>query len=348
MTSLFGVDFCPQPTFEDEFDGTKLSSMWKPSSYSFSESASFFSPTNVRVEDGYLILTLNNVGTTDEKGRIYIATSGEVVSTQEFGYGRYEFRVLISGLTPVTEAVQLLWDGGDYSKHHEYIGFDFQERGFLSLLSVGITKRDEFNVFHSAGTDDSQQPVPLNLKFHFFTIEYLPDSITWYYDLENIVRQEVSAVKKLPTHKMRVTMRNWLIDKLKYSLESSDMPVEFKIDYFKFTPIDDGKGSCQKVSLEDESKKEANSSSLDEKVTVSLSELEKVIENLPEGENNLIGYSGEITNFSIFKSAKVVWIYVDGEWQGYSPYRKVRETLEKNNITIFDKIPPYTGFWIQK
>ena len=341
----FGVEFCPEPTFIDEFEGAELSSAWQSSkNSSYMGSASLFSPTNVRVENGYLILSLKNIGTTDNKGNLYLATSGEVTSTLEFGYGKYEFRVMTRGLTAVTETLELLWDDGDYFKNHEYIGVEFQEKGFQSLLSVGIRESDVSDAFHSTEVDSAFQPVPLNLKPRFFTIEYLPDTITWYYDLENAVRQEASAVKQLPTHKMRVVLRNWLVEQLKYNITSKDMPIELKLDYFKFTPINEGKESCKKINLNSDEEEEDNSSQL----AGNLEELQQIIDNIPEGENHLIGYSGEIIDLEVFKNVKVVWIYVNGEWKGYSPYSKIRATLTKHKIPIFYIIPPYTGFWIQK
>jgi hypothetical protein len=353
-TQLAGVTFCSEPTFEDEFEGTTLSNAWVATkNISYGGSASLFSPSNVNIRDGYLVISLNNIGTTDDDGVLYNATSGEVTSTIDFGYGKYEFRTFTSGLDPVTETLQILWDNGDYYKNHEFIGFEFQQAGFMSLFSTGVTEADEINAYHNTEIDSSQQPVALGLRPRFFTIEYLEDSVTWYYD-NSAVRQEISTAKTLPTNKMRVVFRNWLIDQLKYNVTSKDMPVEYQIDYFKFTPVDKGGTSCKAIVIEteyDEIDNNIDLNSTDGSVpttTISITELQKKIDGLSAGTNSLLGSSVKITNLSIFKSAKVVWVYIDGVWKGYSPYSKIRDVMTSYKIEIFTEIPAYTGFWIQK
>ena len=340
---LFGYEFCPEPTFIDEFEGEKLSKTnWKISSNSsYPGSASLFSPTNVRVENGFLILNLEYIGTTDDKGNLYLATSGEVQSKLEFGYGRYEFRIITRGLDAVRENLELLWDGGDFYKHHEIIGLDFQQKGYFSILSTGVLDSENSNAFHSTEVDSTMQPVLLNLKPRFFTIEYTPDSIIWYYDIEKAVRKEVAEVKKLPTHKMRVVFRNWLVDELKYNIMPKDLPIEFQIDYFKFTPLNMDENSCKPIKSIEES--ESNNS-----LSLQLAELKTYIDALPKGKNYLVGFSEEITNLKVFENVKVVWIYSDDQWKGYSPNSKILKALVIYKIPIFNSIPKYTGFWIQK
>lgn len=353
FSPLFSVDFCETPAFEDEFEDDKLSSAWEASRDStFSTSASLFSPTNVNAVDGELIISLNNIGTTDNKGVLYRSTSGEISSTIEFGYGRYEFRILTAGLVPVIETLQIIWFNGDYDKDHQFIGFEFVEKGFTSLLAINVSESDEVNTYHNTEIDNStSQPKPsiLNLRYRFFTIEYTEDSVTWIYD-GSIVRQETTATKEIPDKKMKVLFRNWLINELKYNLSDNDMPVESKIDFFKFTPVDEGGKSCDKIKLpkSTDSDDDKDDVSEDSNLSVEYEELKEIIEDLEEDENHLIGFSGKIDLFSVFKSARVVWVYIDEKWKAYSPYSKIRDTLENHNIEIIEEIPPFTGFWIQK
>jgi len=354
---VFG-DFCPEPTFEDEFDGDELSKIWSyEQGYSFEGSASIFSKTNATTETGFLNLTVNSIGTTDAKGDFYRSTSGGVTTNIEFGYGKYEFRLSTAGSKAISETIHLIWvDDGDYAKGHQFIGLDFQEKGYMTLLAVNSTDK-ELNAFHGTETDPKTKAfVKLNSKPRFFTIDYTEDMINWYYD-NQLIRQETTAVKTLPTKKFTISIRNWLSEKNQYNIEADEFPIQTKIDYFRFTAEDIGGDSCQKIEIEDPEEiqiDEVNSSnssvtsSSKPKSGGTILELSNIIKNLSEDENHLLGFSGTITEMSVFKDAKVVWIYSDGEWKGYSPYQKIRDTLDKNGINTIWEIPPYTGFWIQK
>jgi len=338
LTILNSYDYCPEPTFVDEFDG-ELSAMWEATANAQTKgSASLYTPLNVKTENGNLVIFVNNIGTTDDKGNLYRATSAEVYTKAEFGYGRYDFRILTIGLDAVTEELELVWYDGDYYKDHQIVGFKFLSKGYYTKLGVTVNKNEELNTFHSTEVDGSLQPVKLNMIPRLFSIEYLPDTVSWIYDGQ-IVRQETNSSKKLPTHKMRILFRNWLDDELQYNIPDKDMPVETKIDFLKFTPIDLGGDSCKKVLIPNEEVEDKENKHED---------LIQILENLEPDQNYLIGYSEAIKKLSVFKSVRVVWIYLGGEWQAYSPYLKIKETLQKYGIPIFSEIPPYTGFWIQK
>ncbi len=341
-TTLFGFDFCPEPTFIDEFEDGNVSKNWVISNgFSFGGSASLFSSDNVKAEGGYLILSLNYVSTTDDKGKKYLATSGGVKSKLAFGYGKYEFRVQTRGLKGVREGLEISWDGGDYFKHHETIGYSFQKTGYLTMLVTGVGKKNEFYVYHMTNMDPvTHQPEALNLQPHIWTIDYLPDSITWYFD-EEPIRKEVADVKNLPTHKMNVAFNNWLADEAKYSVSADNMPIELTVDYFKFTPLNMDENSCKPIKSIEEN--ESNNS-----LSPQLAELKTYIDALPKGKNYLVGFSEEITNLKVFENVKVVWIYSDDQWKGYSPNSKILKALVIYKIPIFNSIPKYTGFWIQK
>jgi len=338
LTILNGYQYCPEPTFVDEFD-KGLSVMWETTTDKHAPgSVSLYTPFNVKTEAGKLVLSVNKIGTTDSNGEFYPSTSAEIFTKAEFGYGRYDFRILTIGLDSVTEELELIWYDGDYYKDHQLVGFTFVKKGYYTKLGVTVNKNEELNTFHSTEVDGSSQPVNLNMVPRLFSIEYLPDTVSWIYDGQ-IVRQEINGSKKLPTHKMRVLFRNWLVDELQYNIPDKDMPVETKIDFVKFTPIDLGGDSCKKVLIPNEEVEDKENKHED---------LIQILENLEPDQNYLIGCSEGIKKLSIFKSVRVVWIYLNGRWQAYSPYLKIREILKKYNIPIFSEIPPYTGFWIQK
>ncbi len=338
LTILNGYQYCPKPTFVDEFD-KGLSVMWETTTDKHAPgSVSLYTPFNVKTEAGKLVLSVNKIGTTDSNGEFYPSTSAEIFTKAEFGYGKYEFRVTVIGLEPVTEELELIWYDGDYYTDHQLIGFKFLPEGYFTKLGVTVDSDDEINVYHSTEVDEDFEPVKLNLKTRSFAIEYLPDKVSWSYD-GKIVRQETNNSKPLPTHKMRILFRNWLVEKLQYKIPDEDMPVKTKVDFVKFTPIDLGKDSCKKVLIPN---------NIDEDDENNYEELIQILENLEPDQNYLIGCSEGIKKLSIFKSVRVVWIYLNGRWQAYSPYLKIREILKKYNIPIFSEIPPYTGFWIQK
>jgi beta-glucanase (GH16 family) len=338
LSFLYSADeLCSEPTFEDEFDGEEWSDMWvKTNSVSFDGSASLLYPNNVNLLDDELVLNLEFIGTTDSSGTLFRSTSGEVKSSMEFGYGRYEFRIWATGIEPMTETVLLLWDGDNYAKHHEIIGFDLLEKGYMTLMATGVMEDDEVNTFHNTKLDQNFEGEKISLKYHLYQIDYFPEKVIWYYDNEAI-RQELASAKTLPDQKMRVVFRNWLVEDLQYSLTNDDLPVEFKIDYFKFTPLNEDEDSCSAIEDSDIGT-----------VTNQTNELQTKIEGLEFNKNFLLGASEKIDNFSIFKSARVVWIFSDEKWKAYSPYRKIRETLEANGIEVIEEIPAYSGFWIQK
>jgi beta-glucanase (GH16 family) len=357
LSTIFG-DFCPNTTFEDEFEEGDLTSIWsKSSGTTFPTNASLFYADNVTLEKGYLVLSLDLVGVTDKDGVLYRTTGGELVSVENFGYGRYEFRALNSGLDGVVQTIHMVWDDGDYDKHHQFLGFDLGETAYMTLFSTGVFPTDEITIYHTLEGPD-EQPEDVDLRPRFLTIEYTPESVVWYFD-GVVARTESSSIRELPDKEMKIIFRIWLQEKYQYNVKTSDLPIYFMIDYFKFTPYDDGEaGTCDELDIGDDEEEEdtdaeSNSSSTtstdtDGTVVYDNSGLEAKIETLTYNKNHLLGTSGKIDDLSLFKSARVVWIFLDNEWKAYSPYIKIREILEANGIEVVDEIPAYSGFWIQK
>jgi len=362
LQSVYG-SFCKKPTFQDKFLEPELSKMWDSAQgYSYDTSPAVFTSMNVGTAKKYAVVSVNNITTSDADGETYKYTCGELHTTVDLGYGRYEFDIKVSGQKAVNESFYLLWMDGDYTTDHESIGFEFQESGYLTMLGLGVDEEDEFNVFHATPQDSATMtPEKLNKKTRKFAVEYTKKGITWFYN-GKAVRQESAKVRKnLPEHKFQVIFRNWLLSKYIYNVKDKDFPLDLKVNSFTFYSVDDGGDSCAEIEIpvekevvkEVEKTVEVVKDDVVKEVTEcptaqGYDDLEYVIQNLPNESNTLLGTSTEITNFSLFKSAKVVWIFLDLEWKAYSPLYKIRETLTANNIPIFSEIPSHTGFWIQK
>ena len=73
---------------------------------------------------------------------------------------------------------------------------------------------------------------------------------------------------------------------------------------------------------------------------------ESILDNLHEGWN-FIGTNEAITDFSIFDTIQIVWVYKDNSWLGYSPNSTyVRELRRQNKLlTSIDK---NSGMWVYK
>jgi beta-glucanase (GH16 family) len=350
----FGVEFCSSPAFEDDFDGTELSNAWKTSTEGVADSAaSIFSPLSVAVTGGKLALSISLVGTTDDTGKFYRATSGEVVSNIEFGFGIYEVRLQTRGHMAVGEAFRLLWYEDDYYEDRQSIALNFFEQGFYSVYEIGPADNDKSEVRHNTDFNEASNDFELlNEQAHTFKVEYTSEGLSWYYDGVE-VRKEVATLKEIPTQPMRVIFYNWLDEMLQYNVTSADMPVDTTITSFKFTPVDEGGTSCDPIPIPTTTTNSDGTTTVDGDTTVVITDedlkaLQNTITLLQPNNMHLVGYTEAITNLSVFQGAKVVWIYSNGSWQGYSPYSKVRTLLEANDITVFEEIPAYSGFWIQK
>ena len=73
----------------------------------------------------------------------------------------------------------------------------------------------------------------------------------------------------------------------------------------------------------------------------------EVLESLDRGWS-LLGTLAEIKDISIFKDFKIVWIFADGEFKGYSPYPDIRRKIRNAHFPIFNKVPKNAGLWLYK
>ncbi len=73
----------------------------------------------------------------------------------------------------------------------------------------------------------------------------------------------------------------------------------------------------------------------------------KVIESLDKGWS-LLGTLAPIEDVSIFDSAKIVWIFADGQFQGYSGDANIKRKIRKAGFKVFRKVPKHAGIWLYK
>jgi len=106
---------------------------------------------------------------------------------------------------------------------------------------------------------------------------------------------------------------------------------------FNLMSMSDLQGEMQKLTT----KIKANPSKYGIKVT------KKVLDNLDQGWS-LLGTLAEIKDISIFADFKIIWIFADGEFKGYSSSPDVRRKIRNAKFSIFNNVPKNAGIWLYK
>jgi predicted outer membrane repeat protein len=73
----------------------------------------------------------------------------------------------------------------------------------------------------------------------------------------------------------------------------------------------------------------------------------EVVQSLDKGWS-LLGTLAEIEDISIFDGAKIVWIFAEGEFKGYSPDPDVRRKIRGAYFELFSHVPKNAGIWLYK
>ena len=183
----------------------------------------YYSPSNVKVEDGLLKLISKN---EKFKGRDY--TSGAVHSMGKFNflYGKVEMKAKLPVGQGVFPAFWMMPDKGDTWLPEidimEMLGHEPNEVWMVShWLDTAGTLNSDANTFK--GPDFSK-------GFHTFSIEWTPDSITWFID--DIERFQSS--KFIPTENMYLYLNTAIGGSWPGSPEYSTVfPVNYEIDYVR-------------------------------------------------------------------------------------------------------------------
>jgi len=95
----------------------------------------------------------------------------------------------------------------------------------------------------------------------------------------------------------------------------------------------------------------SNNENVDENLTTSNTttlnnDLSKVLTDLPNGWS-LVGFEKEIDPTQIDINYKVMWIFENGQWMGYSKNKDILAKI-KDKFELIKTIKPHQGFWIYK
>ena len=106
---------------------------------------------------------------------------------------------------------------------------------------------------------------------------------------------------------------------------------------FNLMSMSDLQGEMQKLTT----KIKANPSKYGIKVT------KEVLDQLDKGWS-LLGTLAEIKDISIFANFKIIWIFADGEFKGYSSSPNIRRKIRNAKFNIFNRVPKNAGIWLYK
>jgi beta-glucanase (GH16 family) len=362
---LNAVEFCEEPVFQEDFLEDLNEAVWLKATWGFPGSSSLFDPENVSVgNDDGLELSVVKISAMDGDGVQYDFTGAELrtMDPYVFGYGKYEFEIKIDASEGLNESFFIAWDGGEYARHHQYMGFQFLEQGYSILFSTGPD--EELNTNHDAPTNSLDTIVSMNKSFYKFTIEYTEDSVTWYLDDEKIRKQSGSSDLELPDQKMNIIFRSWLPTDNLSKISEYDFPTTTRYKYIKFYPVKEDETSCEVISTEpeeevvaeeedtsDTTSSDSDSTTVTTTTTASLEELTTMVSSLASGNFYMLGTPVDIPESSlstVFESVKIVWVFENGAWSAFSPNSIIKTAITQNGIATLSKIPKYYGFWIEK
>lgn len=152
----------------DRFDDDR----WVKATHTFDENAAQFVPDNVVVEGGLLKLRVTKVASGNKQ-----YSAAEVYSTDDFTFGRFEGRIkfcagsgIVSSLFTYRDDVEVSWQEIDV----EYLG--------------NLSNAIQYNLISGTFANRHYQPRVVTLaysptaEFHDYTIEWLPDGVTFYVD----------------------------------------------------------------------------------------------------------------------------------------------------------------------
>ncbi|GEM_PF-3043531 len=73
----------------------------------------------------------------------------------------------------------------------------------------------------------------------------------------------------------------------------------------------------------------------------------QILNSLDKGWS-LLGTLAEINDISVFDGFKIVWIFADGVFKGYSSNPEIRKKIVNANFEVFTKVPRNAGIWLYK
>lgn len=222
----------------DDFGGTSLSSQWTVYDGKATNGDSVWTPDNVSVRDGRLVLS--GMGST-VGGLCWCGPN-----TPDYAFGNYEFRVRVdagNGYIPVL----LLWPDAE----------DWPIGGEIDMLEVPNGDRQEGNATLHYAADNQQfgRSAPADFtQWQTIRLEWRSDSIRVFYGGEEVLYTDDPA--QIPQRSMHPVIQ--LDATIPGSFgEAADaqtpQPLNFEVDYVEFTPlagISIAKGEREPMSLD--------------------------------------------------------------------------------------------------
>jgi beta-glucanase (GH16 family) len=211
--------------------------------------------TNVRVEDGHLIITAVKQENHFTSGRI---------KTEEkftFKYGTLEARIQVpdlgNGLWPALWALGHKFSSVGWPACSEII---VMEMGVEGAVDAGVVNRRitsaahwEYNELHETDGLTLDHPSDLDGSFHIYRMEWTPTAITTYIDNIQIWTMNISGIPEL--HEPHFLLLNLAVGGIHTGICDSGgitapFPAEFRVDYLRI--FDNGFTSLGGSSVQSE------------------------------------------------------------------------------------------------
>jgi len=238
--------------WEDHFTGSKLSKRWQVSSwwapgYIPDNHEGFYEAENVSLQNGYLVLRLNQeIGPVDNNPAGVISHGAHVTTRQKYGYGTYEWRMRMSSTaatptdpgTPVSGSVSA---GFNYVNNSETeIDFEFgahlldDPRFPDTLYMVNWHNLDPSDGPWETEETYTAKSIPgLNNEFKTYKFVWEPGRITFYVD-DVWQAEHTTTVPSAPAYFM---INHWGTNNPLWG-GTATIGVEryFYVDWVRFTP----------------------------------------------------------------------------------------------------------------
>lgn len=181
--------------WEDEFDALDAE-RWKTAEHSFKENGGQFSASQVRIEDGYLRLSVASSEGPTADGKSYLAA--EIRTLDTFRYGRFETRARFARGSGLVNTFLTLYD---YWEDPVTFPEDWNE---IHVRVLGVQEEKVwFNAIYW-GDDKSEKSQPLELptsfkpelSFHEYAFEWAPERISYFLD-GRLVHQATGTEQKM-------------------------------------------------------------------------------------------------------------------------------------------------------
>lgn len=197
----------PLPTpvvWEDRFDTGSLDlGKWTPSNWSAPQEGQF-RLDNVDLSQGCLRLEVNQAINPTDTTKV-LSVGGEIVSTQKFGYGTYEFEVR-AGSTADSPGIAGAAVSGSVSGLFNFVNNSETEID-IELLGAAAD-RVFFTNYHELGVKEGTEdilPFAAALGFHTYKFVWAPAYVAYFVDGKQMAIHS-EAVPSTPAH---IIINHW-------------------------------------------------------------------------------------------------------------------------------------------